>query len=135
MSDIGSDVFADMGVVSEYVVLWSVFSSLDCGWFCSVECTSICILRVLFYIEPPLHIKNIRRVPCDMKGWLHIKKHSTNADTNTLYITNHPQLTNEKKDNRTTYSGTTPYSAKCQHQYWTQIPCPSGQALPKRLQT
>ena len=33
MSDIGSDVFADMGVVSEYVVLWSVFSSLDCGWF------------------------------------------------------------------------------------------------------
>ena len=37
-----------------------------------------------------------------------IKKHSTNADTGTLYTTNHLRLTNEKTANGTTYSGTTP---------------------------
>ena len=47
----------------------------------------------------------------DMEGRLHINKHSKNADTSTLYTTNHPQLTN-KTDNGTTYSGTTPNSAK-----------------------
>ena len=46
------------------------------------------------------------------KQLLHTKEHSMNADTGTLYSTNHPQLTNEKTDNGTTYSGTTPHSAK-----------------------
>ena len=41
-----------------------------------------------------------------------IKKHSTNADTGTLYTTNHLRLTNEKTDNGTTYSGTTPPFSK-----------------------
>ena len=33
MSDIGADVFAELGVVSEYVVPLSVFSFVSCGWF------------------------------------------------------------------------------------------------------
>ena len=69
------------------------------------------------------------------KPLLHTKKHSKNADTGTLYTTNHPQLTNETTDNGTTYSGTTPLQQKRQHQYRTQIPCHCRQALPERLQT
>ena len=33
----------------------------------------------------------------DMEGRLHINKHSKNADTGTLYTTNHPQLTTKKQ--------------------------------------
>ena len=36
MSDIGSDVFAEWGVVPEYVVPLSVFSVVSRGWFCRV---------------------------------------------------------------------------------------------------
>ena len=32
MSDIGADVFAELGVLSEYVVPLSVFSFVSCGW-------------------------------------------------------------------------------------------------------
>ena len=42
----------------------------------------------------------------------HTKKHATNVDTGILYTTNHPQLTNRKTGNGTTYSGTTLHSAK-----------------------
>ena len=55
---------------------------------------------------------------------LHIKKHSTNAETGTLYSTNQPQLTNEKTDNGTTYSYITPYSAK------TSAPISDTDSLP-----
>ena len=33
MSDIGADIFAEWGVLSEYVVPLSVFSFVGCGWF------------------------------------------------------------------------------------------------------
>ena len=46
------------------------------------------------------------------KPLLHNQNYSTNADTGTPYTTNHPRLTTEKTDNGTTYSGTTPHSAK-----------------------
>ena len=42
----------------------------------------------------------------------HTKKHSTKADTTTLYTTNRLQLLNGETDNATTSSGTTPHSAK-----------------------
>ena len=42
----------------------------------------------------------------------HTKKHSTKADTTTLYTTNLLQLLNGETDNATTSSGTTPHSAK-----------------------
>ena len=45
----------------------------------------------------PLHLTKYRST----KPLLHTKKHSTNADTSTLYTTNHPRLTNEKTDNTT----------------------------------
>ena len=48
----------------------------------------------------------------DMEGRLHINKHSNKADTGALYTMNHPQLTNKKANNGTTYSGTTPHSTK-----------------------
>ena len=47
-----------------------------------------------------------------MEGRLHINKHSRNADTSALYDMNHPQLAKKKANNGTTYSGTTPQSAK-----------------------
>ena len=50
----------------------------------------------------------------------HTKKHATNVDTGILYTTNHPQLTNRKTGNGTTYSGTTLHSAKTSAQYRTQ---------------
>ena len=53
---------------------------------------------------------------------LHIKKHLKNADTVILYTTNHLQLTNEKTDNETTYSGTTSYSVKTSTPISDQIP-------------
>ena len=71
----------------------------------------------------------------DMEGRLHINKHSKNADTGALYSMNHPQLTNKKADNETTYSGTTPIQQKCTHQYQTPILFPSRQAHPERPQT
>ena len=64
-----------------------------------------------------------------------IKKHSTNADTGTLYTTNHLRLTNEKTDNGTSYSGTTPHSAKTSAPISDTVPCPSRQARPERPQT
>ena len=42
----------------------------------------------------------------------HTKKHSTKADTTTLYTTNLLQLLNGETDNATTSSSTTPHSAK-----------------------
>ena len=42
----------------------------------------------------------------------HTKKHSTKADTTTLYTTNRLQLLNGETDNATTSSGTTSHSAK-----------------------
>ena len=33
VSDIGADIFAELGVVSEYVVLLTVFSFVSYGWF------------------------------------------------------------------------------------------------------
>ena len=33
VSDIGADIFAEWGVVSEYVVLLTVFSFVSYGWF------------------------------------------------------------------------------------------------------
>ena len=62
-----------------------------------------------------------------MERRLHINKHSKNADTGTLYTMNHPQLANKKTDYGTTYLGTNPIQQKCQHQYHTQILCPSRQ--------
>ena len=64
-----------------------------------------------------------------------MKKHSKIVDTGTLCITNPLQLANEKTDSGTTYSDISPIKQKGQHQYQTQIPHPSRQALPKRPQT
>ena len=33
VSDIGADIFAELGVVPEYVVLLTVFSFVSYGWF------------------------------------------------------------------------------------------------------
>ena len=33
VSDIGADIFAELGVVPEYVVLLTVFSLVSYGWF------------------------------------------------------------------------------------------------------
>ena len=52
------------------------------------------------------------------KPLLHNKKYSTNADTGRPYTTNHPRLTTEKTDNGTTFSGTTPHSAKTSAPIW-----------------
>ena len=74
--------------------------------------------------HPPTTTKN--KPPASTKGYhpfhltkhpstkplRHTKKHSMNADTGTLYTTNHPRLTTEKTDNGTTSSGTIPHSAK-----------------------
>ena len=68
------------------------------------------------------------------KPLLHTKKHSTNADTGTLYTTNQPRLTTEKTMEQHTLVQP-PIQQKRQHQYRTQIPCPSRQALPERPQT
>ena len=62
MSNIGADVFAEWGVVPEYVVPMSVFLFVSYG-FC-VECTSIRICQVLFGMEEQLS----RRKLCGMKG-------------------------------------------------------------------
>ena len=63
MSNIGADVFAEWGVVPEYVVPMSVFLFVSYGWFC-VECTSIRICLVLFGMEEQLS----QRMLCGMKG-------------------------------------------------------------------
>ena len=60
----------------------------------------------------PFISQGTRRMFFDMEGWLYIKKHSKNADTSTLDTTNHPQSRDEKTDHKTTYSDTTPMSAK-----------------------
>ena len=48
-----------------------------------------------------------------------------------------PPTTNKRKktDNGTTYSGTTPHSAKTSAPISDTVPCPSRQARPKRPQT
>ena len=43
-------------------------------------------------MEPPLHIKRHLMNVFYVEGRLHVKKHSTNADTSLLYLMNHPQL-------------------------------------------
>ena len=71
----------------------------------------------------------------DMEGWLYIKKHSKNADTSTLDTTNHPQSRDEKTDHKTTYSDTTPMSAKTSEPISDTVEYSSRQALPERPQT
>ena len=71
----------------------------------------------------------------DMEGRLHINKHSKNADTSVLYTMNHPQLTNKKANNGTTYSGSTPQSAKMSAPISDTDSLPYRQAFPERPQT
>ena len=71
----------------------------------------------------------------DMEGRLHIKKHSKNADTGTLYTTNHPQLTTKKQTTEQHTLVQPPIKQNCQHQDWTPILCPSRQVFPERPQT
>ena len=108
MSNIGAEIFADWGVVPEYVVLLSVFSFVSCGWFVMKSGQVSAFVECFLIWSRPSTSESTRRMLFDMEGRLHIIKRSKNADTGTFYTTNNPQLKNKKTDHGTTYSGTTP---------------------------
>ena len=56
-----------------------------------------------------------------MEGQLHVKKHSTIADTCPLYITNHPQLTNEKTEHTLVQPPIQNFSTNIGHRFLTLI--------------
>ena len=112
MSNIGAEIFADWGVVPEYVVLLSVFAFVSCGWFVMKSGQVSAFVECFLIWSRPSTSESTRRMLFDMEGRLHIIKHSKNADTGTFYTTNNLQLKNKKTDNGTTYSGTTPHLAK-----------------------
>ena len=57
----------------------------------------------------------------NVEGQLHVKKHSTNVDTCPLYITNHPQLTNEKTEHTLVQPPIQNFSTNIGHRFLTLI--------------